>query len=340
MSQVEIRLGSVVEDINFSVLVGRHGSRVNIEIGVEFLDGDLQAAVFEEGADGGGGKSLSEGGDNPSSYKDVFHAGDRLIFFRVLIRVQGRKERFELGDLLGSVESHGLIVGHNNPDTGAVFEGAELFQLFGLLELTRRPLDELLEKVAVVSVESHVPQGNKGVGFAPKVWEGAPGEVEGESLAISDNFYDVRILELSKVGHWVGSSNHLEVGMRLHRLCQGVDESRRYKGFVSLNVDYVAESGMALNRFRDPVRSGEVIRRGHGYLCSEGEGFLLNPRIISGDEQQIELFTLFHPLEYVSQKALTREEMEGFSGEARGSPSGGDNTSDLGCRSLCRHLDE
>ena len=59
-----------------------------------------------------------------------------------------------------------------------------------------------------------------------------------------------------------------------------------------------------------------------------------------GDEQQIELFTLFHTLEYVSQKAFTREEMEGFSGEARGSPSGGDNTSDLGCRSLCRHLDE
>ena len=73
--------------------------------------------------------------------------------------------------------------------------------------------------------------------------------------------------------------------MRLHRLCQGVDESRRYKGFVSLNVDYVAESGMGLNRFRDPVRSGEVIGRGHGYLCSEGEGFLLNAGIISRDEQ-------------------------------------------------------
>ena len=128
--------------------------------------------------------------------------------------------------------------------------------------------------------------------------------------------------------------------MRLHRLCQGVDESRGHKGFIPLDVDYVAESGMGLDGFFDPVRSSKVIGRGHRYLRSEGKGFLLNTGIISGDEEQIELFTLLHPLKYVSQQAFAREEMEGFSGEARGSPSGGDNTSDLGCSSLCRHLDE
>ncbi len=133
MPQIQVSLGSVVEDIDFAMLVGRHGSRVNIEVWVEFLDGDLQAAVFEQGANGSRGKSLSEGGDHSSSYEDVFHAGNGLIFVRILIRVRGRKESFELRNLFGGVKPHGIITGYNNPDTGAVFQGSELFQLFSLL---------------------------------------------------------------------------------------------------------------------------------------------------------------------------------------------------------------
>ena len=102
----------------------------------------------------------------------------------------------------------------------------------------------------------------------------------------------------------------------------------------------MSNPGIRLDGFCDPVRSSEVFGRGHGNLGPEGAGLLLNAGIISGDEEKIQLVALLHPLKYMPQQAFACEEMEGFSGEARGSPSGGDNTSDLSCRSLCRHLDE
>ena len=50
--QVQISFRAVVEDVDLSVLVGRHGSGIDIEVGVELLDGDLEATMFEQGADG------------------------------------------------------------------------------------------------------------------------------------------------------------------------------------------------------------------------------------------------------------------------------------------------
>ena len=54
--------------------------------------------------------------------------------------------------------------------------------------------------------------------------EGASGKVEGKSMAISDNLYDVGIIELSKVCDGIGSSNHFEAGLIFQRFCQGVDK--------------------------------------------------------------------------------------------------------------------
>jgi len=60
VAEVEVGLGSVIEDVDFAMLVGGHGAGVDVEVGVKFLDLDLEAAVFEKGADGGGGESFSE----------------------------------------------------------------------------------------------------------------------------------------------------------------------------------------------------------------------------------------------------------------------------------------
>ena len=61
MAEVEIGLGAVVGDVDLAVLIGRHGSRVDVEVGVELDDGDAQATRLKEEANGGGGDSLTEG---------------------------------------------------------------------------------------------------------------------------------------------------------------------------------------------------------------------------------------------------------------------------------------
>lgn len=73
VAEVEVGLGAVIEDVDLTVLVRRHGAGIDIEVGVEFLDLDLEAAVFEKGADGGGGESFSERGDDSSGDEDIFH---------------------------------------------------------------------------------------------------------------------------------------------------------------------------------------------------------------------------------------------------------------------------
>ena len=72
MAQVQVRFGAVVRDEDFAMLVGRHGAGVNVEIGVELLDGDGDAAGLENPAETGGGDALAHRTDDAAGHKDVF----------------------------------------------------------------------------------------------------------------------------------------------------------------------------------------------------------------------------------------------------------------------------
>src|SRR5690606_33034439 len=60
VAQIEVRLRSVVRDKDFPVLIRTHGARVDVDVRVEFLDGHLQSAVFQQPAERGGGDALSQ----------------------------------------------------------------------------------------------------------------------------------------------------------------------------------------------------------------------------------------------------------------------------------------
>ncbi len=71
VAEIEVRFGSIIGDKDFAVLEGAHGARVDIEIGIEFLHADAEAAAFEQTADGRGGDAFSEGRDNTTGHEDV-----------------------------------------------------------------------------------------------------------------------------------------------------------------------------------------------------------------------------------------------------------------------------
>lgn len=60
--------------------------------------------------------------------------------------------------------------------------------------------------------------------------------------------------------------------------------------------------------------------------------------VISSDQHNVETFTGASSLNDVAQQTFASELMKGLSGEARGSPSGGDYTSDLSGLASCSHL--
>ncbi len=47
MAEIEVGLGAVVGDVDLAMLIGRHGAGVDIEIGVELAQTDLEAARLQ-----------------------------------------------------------------------------------------------------------------------------------------------------------------------------------------------------------------------------------------------------------------------------------------------------
>ena len=72
VAQVEIGLGAVVGDEHLAVLERAHGARIDVDVGVELEQRDLEAAGFEDGAQRGGGDAFAEGGNHPAGDKDEF----------------------------------------------------------------------------------------------------------------------------------------------------------------------------------------------------------------------------------------------------------------------------
>jgi len=73
VAQVEVGFGAVVEDVDFPVLERAHRPRIDVEVGVELLQDDLETPVFQEGAQGCRCQPFAEGTDHPSCKEYVFH---------------------------------------------------------------------------------------------------------------------------------------------------------------------------------------------------------------------------------------------------------------------------
>ena len=77
VTEVEVGLGPVIRHEAFPMLVGIQGSRVNVDVGVEFLDGHLHATGLQKLGQRRADDALSEAGGNSSRDEDVL-GGVRL----------------------------------------------------------------------------------------------------------------------------------------------------------------------------------------------------------------------------------------------------------------------
>ena len=84
VAQVEVGLGAVLGDEDLAVLERAHRPRIDVDVGIELLEGDPEAAGDEEAADGCGGDALAERGDDAAGYEDesgasgTTHSGRRV----------------------------------------------------------------------------------------------------------------------------------------------------------------------------------------------------------------------------------------------------------------------
>ena len=73
MAEVQVRLGAVVGHEDLAVLHRVHGPRVNIDVGVEFLHGDLVSPGFQKPSEGCRGNPFSETRHHTACDKNVFY---------------------------------------------------------------------------------------------------------------------------------------------------------------------------------------------------------------------------------------------------------------------------
>src|SRR5262245_2625037 len=76
MTQIEVGFGAIVGDVHLAVLVRAHRARIDVDVGIELLQGHAVAVAFEKRTDRRGGKSLTERRNNAACHEDVFHRPD------------------------------------------------------------------------------------------------------------------------------------------------------------------------------------------------------------------------------------------------------------------------
>ncbi len=102
--EIEIGLGAVVGDEHLAVLKGAHRARIDVEIGIEFLENDLEPALFEKKPQRRGRDAFSEGGDHAARHKDIFSLlaqsalspGHRPVIRKNSCGCERKQERFTL----------------------------------------------------------------------------------------------------------------------------------------------------------------------------------------------------------------------------------------------------
>ena len=73
MAEVEVGLRAVVEHIHFAVLIRIHRAGIHVQIWIELLQRDLEAAIFEQRAERGGRQTFAQRTYHAASYKYEFH---------------------------------------------------------------------------------------------------------------------------------------------------------------------------------------------------------------------------------------------------------------------------
>ena len=79
MADVEIGFGTVFGDIDFTMLEWIHRARIHVDVRIELLLQNLDAAATKQAAEGGGGQAFAERGNDAT--------GDENMLGNVLLRI-------------------------------------------------------------------------------------------------------------------------------------------------------------------------------------------------------------------------------------------------------------
>ena len=229
---------------------------------------------------------------------------------------------FDGGRLFKRVNAGREVVGEDDAERDAVFDGAQLLERFGLLKTRWRPGDELKEKTALEAINPQVPVvANAWVGIADER-EGGAGEVKGIPFHIKDDFDDVRVGDLGLVMNGCGGGDHAHLGLAPEDDGEFINEGRGNEGLVPLDIDDGAVVRKGTGGLGDAVGAAGVVRGGEDGAGTESGGGLGDAFVIGGDDDVIHLAAVLAALPHMLHEGFPGDEVERLAWESGGSPAG------------------
>jgi hypothetical protein len=100
MAQVKIRFSTILGDEHFAMLERRHGSWIDIDVGVELEMGDFDTARFEDRAQTCSGDTFAQTGHDTTGNENVFsHKKMRVREIPIIAEIFTPKENpCQMGD--------------------------------------------------------------------------------------------------------------------------------------------------------------------------------------------------------------------------------------------------
>ncbi len=71
VTQVQIGFGAVFSNEHFPVLDRAHGTRIDVDVRIQFHHGHIEATGFKNGCEGGCGNAFTQRGYNPAGHKNI-----------------------------------------------------------------------------------------------------------------------------------------------------------------------------------------------------------------------------------------------------------------------------
>lgn len=145
--------------------------------------------------------------------------------------------------ILRRVNAAAFVFRARDVDFDAVFEEAQLFELFDAFQTAGRPIDKLQQCFAAINIHAEVLQiwielepVFAGFAIAAK-GNGRAGEIERGLIRSHDDFHDVRILQLTHAHDRSRERAHFGVGIRAQNAHREINRLGRNQRLIALNID-------------------------------------------------------------------------------------------------------
>ncbi len=234
-------------------------------------------------------------------------------------------------DVGGDVYAYGVVHGFDYVHAEAVFQPAELLELFDAFQFAGREGGKFEEGVAAIAIEADVfpVLGGYAVACVAHPGDGGTGKIERLAVEIQDDFDDVGIHDFAGESDGRARGGELDGVVIGHGGGYGVNRARVYEGLVALHVDIDVCRDVS-GDFGDAVSPSTVIGASQDGFAAEGFDGGLDAVVFGGDDDARREAGQTDVLNDVLNHGLASDRRERLTGKARGGVARGDYYQDRG----------